>query len=177
MTDTDRTDTGSTGDGVTKVAELMSEAGLCMFTTVGRDGHLISRPMALQEAEFDGDLWFFAAHDSRKVADIAANPTVNVSFQSGEGWVSLSGTAAVVENQTKAEELWNTRTATWFEKNPDSREVALIHVAAEGAEYWSTPGSKVSNLMAYAKAKITNERPNLGEHEVVELELPHTSTN
>ncbi|MGB6276607.1 MAG: pyridoxamine 5'-phosphate oxidase family protein, partial [Rhodococcus sp. (in: high G+C Gram-positive bacteria)] len=80
MTNTDRTNTDSAGDGVTKVAELMSEAGLCMFTTVGRDGHLISRPMALQEAEFDGDLWFFAAQDSRKVRDIAANPTVNVSF-------------------------------------------------------------------------------------------------
>ncbi|MBY4227865.1 pyridoxamine 5'-phosphate oxidase family protein [Rhodococcus fascians] len=164
-------------DGVTKVAELMSEAGLCMFTTVGRDGHLISRPMALQEAEFDGDLWFFAAQDSRKVRDIAADPTVNVSFQSGQGWVSLSGTAAVVENKAKAEELWNSRAAAWFEKNPDSREVALIHVAAEGAEYWSTPGSKVSTLLAYVKAKVTHERPNLGENDVVELELPNTSTS
>ena len=83
MTNTERTSADNPGDGVTKVAQLMSETGLCMFTTVGRDGHLISRPMALQEAEFDGDLWFFAATDSRKVGDIAANPTVNVSFQSG----------------------------------------------------------------------------------------------
>ncbi|MEO7077275.1 MAG: pyridoxamine 5'-phosphate oxidase family protein, partial [Rhodococcus sp. (in: high G+C Gram-positive bacteria)] len=69
--------------GVEKVAGLMGESKLCMFTTHGRDGHLLSRPMALQETEFDGDLWFFARNDSRKVMDVRANSSVNVAFQSG----------------------------------------------------------------------------------------------
>ena len=38
-----------------------------MFTSHGRDGHLFSRPMALQEHNFDGTLWFFARNDLRKV--------------------------------------------------------------------------------------------------------------
>ena len=33
-----------------------------MLTTVDADGHLTARPMAQQEVEFDGDLWFFVEH-------------------------------------------------------------------------------------------------------------------
>ncbi len=50
-----------------------------MLTTRAPDGTLVSRPMALQEVEFDGDLWFFADAGSRKVAHLAADPQVNVT--------------------------------------------------------------------------------------------------
>ena len=36
------------------------------FTTIAPDGTLISRPMAMQEVEFDGDLWFFASRSSAR---------------------------------------------------------------------------------------------------------------
>jgi general stress protein 26 len=156
-------------DGVRKVAELMSKSSLCMFTTVGLDGHLKSRPMALQETEFDGDLWFFAQSDSRKVADIGKDPSVNVSFQSGTSWVSLSGHAETVTDDAKRTELWNSRAAAWFENGPTSDEVLLIKVVAEGAEYWSAPGSKVSTLLAYAKSRITGEKPDVGTNDTVDM--------
>ncbi len=53
---------------VKHVAELVDRARISMFTTMTREGKHVSRPMALQEAEFDGDLWFFAYADSDKVA-------------------------------------------------------------------------------------------------------------
>jgi general stress protein 26 len=43
-----------------KVAELIQDQRLAMLTTRDPFGTLMSRPMALQEVEFDGDLWFFA---------------------------------------------------------------------------------------------------------------------
>ena len=63
----------------TKVAELLKDERFGLFTTIAPDGTLMSRPMALQEVEFDGDLWFFASRSSRKVAHIAVNPQVNVT--------------------------------------------------------------------------------------------------
>jgi general stress protein 26 len=48
-------------NGVAKVAELVERATICMLTTMTADGRHMTRPMALQEVEFDGDLWFFAA--------------------------------------------------------------------------------------------------------------------
>lgn len=155
--------------GIAKVAELMNDSRLCMFTTEGRDGHLLSRPMALQETEFDGDLWFFARNDSRKVADVRADSSVNIAFQSGTAWVSLSGSAEVVLDESKKKELWSQGVAAWFENGPESDDVVLIKVHAEGAEYWSAPGSKVSTLIAYAKARITGDKPNVGTNDTVDM--------
>ena len=42
-------------DGTAKVAELVDAARICMLTTMTDDGQHVSRPMALQDVEFDGD--------------------------------------------------------------------------------------------------------------------------
>lgn len=155
--------------GIAKVTELLKESKLCMFTTRGRDGHLLSRPMALQENDFDGSLWFFARNDSRKVGDIRADGSVNVAFQSGTAWVSVSGRAEIVLDEAKKKDLWNQAAAAWFDNGPESSDVVLIAVEAEGAEYWSAPGSKVSTLIAYAKSRITGDKPDVGTNETVEM--------
>ena len=41
---------------VATVRDLVKDERTCMLTTVGPDGSLVSRPMATQEVEFDGDL-------------------------------------------------------------------------------------------------------------------------
>src|SRR6476620_2025349 len=85
MTDTD--------SDVAKVAKLTKDIRIGMMTTVGPDGHFVSRPMAQQEVEFDGDLWFFAERGSRKVAHIAADPHVGLTLTSNDTWISLDGEA------------------------------------------------------------------------------------
>ena len=61
------TENVSTNSDTAKVTELIKDIKISMFTTVDEQGDFISRPMAQQEVEFDGDLWFFAERDSRKV--------------------------------------------------------------------------------------------------------------
>ena len=56
------------------IADLMNDAKVAMLTTMTTDGKHVSRPMALQEAEFDGDLWFFAYDDSAKAGRSAPTP-------------------------------------------------------------------------------------------------------
>lgn len=163
------TSTDDRAAGIAKVTDLLKDSKLCMFTTHGRDGHLLSRPMALQEQAFDGTLWFFARNDSRKVGDVRADSSVNVSFQSGTAWVSVSGRAEIVLDDAKKKDLWNQAAAAWFDDGPESDEVVLIAVEAEGAEYWSAPGSKVSTLIAYAKSRITGDTPNVGTNDTVDL--------
>ena len=50
-----------------KVAELIKGQKFGFLTTTTPEGKLTSRPMALQEVEFDGDLWFFTYADAPKV--------------------------------------------------------------------------------------------------------------
>lgn len=44
---------------IKKLGELITDIKFAMLTTVEQDGSLRSRPMATQQVEFDGDLWFF----------------------------------------------------------------------------------------------------------------------
>jgi general stress protein 26 len=158
-----------TTDETAKVAELLKQFRIAMLTTTDADGTLISRPMAVQEAEFDGDLWFFAKRDSREVAQIAGRPAVGVALSSSSSWVSVSGTAEIVHDGARAKELWNSAVEAWFPEGPEDENIVLIKVHAEGAEYWDSAGSRITTLLSYAKSKVTGQRPDLGENERVEL--------
>lgn len=161
MTET-RTDTA-------KVAELAKDIRIAMLTTVDAESHFVSRPMAQQEVEFDGALWFFAERDSRKVAHIMANPYVGVTLTSNDTWISLSGHALVVDDVAKARDLWNSWVEAWMPQGPDDDSVVLIKVTAETAEYWDTPGGRVASVLSFAKAKLTGRRYDGGENERVAL--------
>lgn len=152
-----------------KVADLIKGNRFGMFTTRAPDGTLTSRPMALQEVEFDGDRWFFAARDSRKLAHVAVDPQVNVGIGSGSTRVSLTGTATTVEDDAKKRELWNAGISAWFPDGPDSAEVVLVKVSGDSAEYWDTPGGRGATVLSFAKAKLTGERYSGGENEEVDL--------
>ncbi len=66
-----------------KVAELLKGEKFGFLTTTTRERKLTSRPMALQEVEFDGDLWFFAEQSAPWLTDISRSPQVNVGVGSG----------------------------------------------------------------------------------------------
>ena len=159
----------STEDVRRRVTELIRQARICMLTTIGVDGRLMSRPMGLQEAEFDGDLWFFAYADSAKVRQLRVNPEVNVAFsdQKHNAWVSLSGTAQEGFDRARAERLWNPILKTWFPDGLDTPGLTLIKVHTSSAEYWDSPNGTVVNLFGFAKAAVTGKPPKAGEnHEV-----------
>ena len=158
-----------TSSSVTKLAELARDIRIGMLTTVGPDGHFVSRPMAQQEVEFDGDLWFFAERDSRKVAHIAADPHVSVTLTSTDSWISLDGEAEIVVDRAKAKELWNTWVEAWMPQGPEDPNVVLIKVSGHSAEYWDSPGGRIASVVSFVKAKVTGERYDGGDNEKVQL--------
>ena len=155
--------------GAAKVAELARDIRTAMLTTMDAEGHHISRPMAQQEVEFDGDLWFFAARDSRKIAHIAANPEVGVTLSSNDTWVSIEGSAVVVDDLAKKKELWNAFVGAWFTDGPEDPNVVLIKIEAHGAEYWDSPGGRIATAISFVKAKVTGKPYDGGENEKVDL--------
>lgn len=157
-------------DETAKVADLAKDIRIAMLTTIDAQGRLISRPMAQQEVELDGDLWFFAERDSRKVAHITANPAVGVTLTSNDTWISMFGKAQVVDDAAKAHELWNGWVAAWMPQGPDDDSVVLIKVTGESAEYWDTPGGRIASAISFAKAKITGRPYDGGENERTTLE-------
>ncbi len=154
---------------VERVAELAKGIRIAMLTTVDDEGQLISRPMAQQEVEFDGDLWFFAERTSRKIMHIVANPQVGVTLTSSDVWVSIFGTAEIVTDPEKVHELWNGWVEAWLPQGPDDPDVVLIKVTGIGAEYWDTPGGRIASAISFVKAKVTGQRYDGGQNERVRL--------
>jgi len=156
---------------IEKVLKLMRAARFCMLTT--RDGdELRSRPMTPQQITETGDVWCFVSTESEQVKQIAIAPHVNVSFDDGSSWVSLSGTAEVVRDEAKIDELWDRGAEAWFPDGRESADLALLHVRGTSAEYWNTPGGAVAAAVAFVQSAITGERPDVGENDAVDLPGP-----
>jgi general stress protein 26 len=146
----------ATGDRA-KLIELMEDNYIGMLTTTGADGGLHSVPMARQEVEPSAELWFITARDTEHVRDIEARPQIGLTFSSKDAWVSIRGTATVVDDPAKLKELWNTFAEAWLPGGPEDPNAALIKVDASRGEYWDTPGGKVTSLLSLAKTKLTGE--------------------
>lgn len=159
---------GQQEDQQSKLRDLVKGARLAMLTSIDADGRLVSKPMANQEVDFDGEVWFIAERDSDKVRNIERDPRVNVAYASGSSWVSVAGHAQVVDDHDKLQELWNTFTDAWMEGGPDNPNNVLIRVDGDSAEYWDSPGSKVVQVANLIKATVTGERYE-GDNETVEL--------
>ena len=141
-------------DDRNKIIELVGRAQSAMLTTMTPEGDHVSRPMVVQETDFDGDLWFFAYGDSDKARQIQANPKVNVAFSNDKKseWTSIAGTAEVVHDQAKAESLWAKPLETWFPDGLRTPGLVLIKVHGETAEYWDAATSKVKQLLGMRRA-------------------------
>lgn len=161
--------THATAEELETITKLVKASKIAVLTTVTASGSLVSRPLAVQEVEFDGDLWFFSQDPSHKVDEIEANPQVNVSMESGKGYLSISGTASIVHDRAKTDELWNSRSEAWFPQGREDPTIALIKVHADTAEYWATDDPKAVILLKVAKAAVTGGQPDIGDNRTVQL--------
>lgn len=165
-------ETKNQDERIEKVADLIEDIRIAFLTTIAADGTLHSRPMATQRDRFDGTLYFFTGADSEKVRETDREQRVAVTFAdpSSNTYVALTGTAHVLRDKAKAEQLWHPFLKTWFPQGLDDPNLALLHVHVEHAEYWDTPSSTFVHLYGLAKATMTGRPPNPGEHESFDVQ-------
>ena len=155
-----------------KLRELVKDIDFCMLTTVDEGGDLHSRPMSSNgDIDADGDIWFFTNASSHKVSEIAKLPKVNVSFADPDNqrYVSVSGTAQLVRDRAKIDELWRPEFKIWFPEGKDDPEVALLRISLEKAEYWDSPSSTIGYALSFVSSLVTGKQPDLGVNKKVDL--------
>jgi len=158
---------------VKKLGELIKDIRIAMLTTVDENGSLHSRPMATQEAEFNGDLWFFTDSTTPKVREVAREHQVNISYAQPDDnrYISVSGTAEIVKDKAKMEELWNPALKAWFPKGLEDPNIVLLKTRVEKAEYWDFPSSTLVQLVGFFKAIATGKSyDGGGDNEKIELD-------
>ena len=158
-------------ESIRKLGEMIKGIEFAMLTTAEADGTLRSRPMRTQQADFDGDLWFFTRASAPKVDEVKQDQNVNVSYAAPDDqrYVSISGQAQLVRDRKKIEELWNPPLKAWFPKGLEDPDLALLKVSVEQAEYWDAPSSAMAHLVGLAKATVTGKQYEAGDHEKLDL--------
>ncbi|WP_338538996.1 pyridoxamine 5'-phosphate oxidase family protein [Janibacter terrae] len=154
-------------DEIDTVTKIMEDTRIAVLTYV-EGGRLVSVPMGTQDLDDPGTVHFITEADSDKMHAIAANPQVNVTYSSSDGWVSLSGTAARNDDRELLERLWDPSAGAFMEGDADNPANTLLTVTAETARYWATPGS-IATVVQMAKGLVSDSRPDLGDSGTVSL--------
>ena len=157
-------------ESVKKLGALIKDIQMAMLTTID-GGALRARPMATQDSEFDGELWFFTSDKTHKVAEIEKDNRANVSYSKPNDnvYVSVSGAVSIVKDREKIEELWNPAYKAWFPDGLDDPTICLLKINVEQAEYWDSPSSTIVHIVGFVKALVTGERAQGGENEKITL--------
>ena len=152
--------------------DLLNNFDTAMMIVRADDSHIHGRPMAIALLLDNAEIYFVTRIDSPKIADIQANPTVTLTFQSSSQFASLSGRATVVRDKPLIDDLWKESLKLWFPKGKDDPAICLIHFIPEDGEYWNNAGAQgLKYAFEAVKAYVKGETAKMDEAQHAKLEL------
>lgn len=155
-----------------KVKELAEGAETCFFCTSIKTGLPVSvRPMALQQVDDEGNVWFMSAKDSQKNEEIAKDPFVHLMFAKNKhaGFLNLYGVAEISFDQAKIDELWTPSTKVWFTEGKEDPRISLIKVTPTQGHYWDTKNGAVIALAKMAFSLVSGKTFDDGVEGAIDL--------
>ena len=153
-----------------RVWEIMEDISVCMVTTHA-GGRMRSRPMHAIADRDENTVYFITDTRGAKDDEIAAAPDVCLAFADiGDNtYLSITGTAEMVRDPDKAEELWSTEAQAWWPRGPRDPSVRVLRVDPEQAEYWDTRGNSITVALKLMAARMTGRQPDLGANRKVDV--------
>lgn len=126
------------------LAKKMAKLDFAMLTTQTEGGGTTARPMSNNgDVEYQGDSYFFAYRNSRKVREIEAEPQVSLSYTGAAGmlggpplFVAVEGRASLIEDRAAFAEHWTKDLDRYFPDGIDTPGVVMIKVHAARIRYW-----------------------------------------
>ncbi len=136
-------------EGIEKLKELVKSIGTCLFSTnLGKNDGATFRPMAAQEVDEDGNIWFFSKINSNKNQEIRQDDAVQLIFAhpGKNSFMIVNGNADIIIDRKKIAEMWSPIIKIWFEEGKDDPDISLLKVNTQNAYYWDTDGNKMINF-------------------------------
>lgn len=141
-------------DGDERFYERLREFDTAMLVTHAGDA-VHSRPMSIADVEPDCDLWFITGEETAKAHEIEANGHVQVICQNEDSYLTITGTARLVKDRTKLDELWRESMRTWFPHGKEDPNLVLVALTAEEGDYWDHAGMSKEKYFA-SSARASN---------------------
>ena len=138
--------------------DILQSFDTAMLTTIGTDNKPRSRPMRIAKICDDDVLWFVTSVESGKVDEIEANNNAAIVMQGGGKYLSMTGTAHVVNSKERIDEVWKDAWKIWFPEGKNDPSVVLLKIEPEEGEYWDLSGTNRLRFMYEAgKAYFSGE--------------------
>jgi len=139
-----------------RLHDLLAGFSHAMLVTRNLGGMLRARPMALAEIDEGGSVWFATSRDSAKVEEVEADAEVCVAFQDSGRYISLTGTARLVDDRAKLAGVWQESWRVWYPQGPGDPNLVLLAVDAHIGEYWDNRGfNGLKYMLRAGKALLT----------------------
>jgi general stress protein 26 len=154
-----------------RVWDIIEKAGVGMLTTHSSRG-LRARPVEARPDRRQGLIWFVTDVHGTKDDEIEADADIGLIFidKSDNAYLSLTCRAKVLCDPDKAAKIWKKTDDMWWQ-GPRDPNVRVLRVEPVTAELWDGPASSLIAGYEFAKARITGEKPNLGENRKVTVEM------
>lgn len=140
-------------EAMAKAKQHMKSAYYCSLVTIDETGQPRARVVEPFLPENLFTVWMATKSNSRKVNQIKANPKVTLHYfdRTALAYVSLMGTAALVDDPTLKETKWK---KGWERFYPDKTKMLLIRFTAETLEMISTSDGYEGNKENWAPFKL-----------------------
>ncbi len=147
----------SQAEAVKKIDEIVTAARTCMFCTDLSNQPFHTRPMAIQEVDDSGNLWFISSARSNKNFEILEDNRVQLLFAdaSSSRYLSVYGVATIYKDKEHIDAVWSPVAKAWFEEGKDDPDVTVIRVMPSQAYYWDTKDGKIVTLLKIAASAVT----------------------
>ncbi len=158
-------------DGHARVWEIVENVGVCMLTTRFAGG-LRARPLEARPDRDAGLIWFLTDARAHKDDEIEAASDVGLVFidHADKAYLSITARAEVLRDPERAAKIWAQTDAVWW-SGPDDPNLRVLRVTPSRAELWDGPSSRALAIYEFAKARLTGEKPNLGENRKVTVDM------
>lgn len=146
--------------------EKLGEVHAGMLGIEGSGQHM--QPMAHHLDREGRRLWFFTKRDTDLYQALTAGATAHFTIVSKaqDFHACMAGTLVERHDRAKLDELWNPNVAAWFD-GPDDPDLKMLALELRDAALWSSTSSSLAYLWETAKANVSDARPNVGVHNVV----------
>lgn len=158
-------------DQIKFLKDKVADVRIAMLVTVNVNHEIHSRPMGTAEVDDEGNIWFFTNEYSSKAEEISHEKKVVVTYSnpSNNTYLSIKGTASLVDDKEKMKKLWNPIIKAFFPDGIDDPKLTLLKVDTQEAEYWDSNSSKMVVGFQMLKAIVTGGRYDQGDHGKIEL--------
>lgn len=147
-----------------KIKTLVRDIHIGMMVTNLGKAPLNCSPMATQEVDVEGNIWFLSSGDSEHNKDIIKKNEVQLLYAkpSAMEFLSIYGHAEIKIEQSVLEDLYNKFADNWFNGVNDPNLTAIKFIPNE-AYYWDSESNKYINLFKLGMGAITGNKKDIGE--------------